>query len=41
MEGMKISDSSSSKPKDGNVCIEGMMTQSRNRNRDVGMILHH
>ena len=32
---MKISDSSSSKPQDCNVCIEGKMTQSRNRNPDA------
>ena len=32
---MKISDSSSRKPKDCNVCIEGKMTQSRNRNQDA------
>lgn len=35
VEGMKISDSSSSKPRDCNVCIEGKMTQSRNRNPDA------
>ena len=33
VEGMKISDSSSRKPKDCSVCIEGKMTQSRNRNQ--------
>ncbi|KAL9986763.1 hypothetical protein ACROYT_G000956 [Oculina patagonica] len=32
---MKISNSSSSKPQDCNVCIEGKMTQSRNRNPDA------
>ena len=32
---MKISDSSSSKPRDCNVCIEGKITQSRNRNPDA------
>ena len=32
---MKISDSSSRKPKDCNVPIEGKMTQSRNRNQDA------
>ena len=31
---MKISDCSSRKPQDCNVCIEGKMTQSRNRNPD-------
>lgn len=35
VEGMKISNSSSSKPRDCNVCIEGKMTQSRNRNPDA------
>ena len=35
VEGMKISDSSSSKPQDCNLCIEGKMTQSRNRNPDA------
>ena len=34
VEGLKISNSSSSKPQDCNVCIEGKMTQSRNRNPD-------
>ena len=32
---MEISDSSSSKPQDCNLCIEGKMTQSRNRNPDA------
>ena len=31
VEGMEISDSSSSKPQDCNVCIEGKMTRTRNR----------
>ena len=35
VEGMKISDSSSSKPQDCNVCIEGKMSQSSNRNPDA------
>ena len=39
VKGMEIvnseSDSSSSKPQDCNVCIEGKMTQSRNRNPDA------
>ena len=35
LEGIKISDSSSSKPQDCNVCIEGKMTQTRNRNPDA------
>ena len=35
VEGMEISDSSSSKPQDCNVCIEGKMTQSKNRNPDA------
>ena len=35
VEGMEISDSSSSKPQDCNVCIEGKMTQSRNGNPDA------
>lgn len=35
VEGMKVSDSSSSKPQDCNVCIGGKITQSRNRNPDV------
>ena len=35
VEGMKVSDSSSSKPQDCNVCIEGKMTQIRNRNPDA------
>lgn len=35
VEGMKISDSSSSKPQDCNVCIERKMTKSRNRNPDA------
>ena len=38
VEGMKISDSSSSKPRDCNVCIEGKMTQSRNRNPDAELV---
>lgn len=33
IEGMKVS-GSSSKPRDCNICIEGKMTQSRNRNPD-------
>ena len=35
VEGMEISDSSSRKPQDCNVCIEGKMTQRRNRNPDA------
>ena len=35
VEGIEISDSSSGKPQDCNVCIEGIMTQSRNRNPDA------
>ena len=35
VEGMKISDSSSRKPKDCNVFTKGKMTQSRNRNQDA------
>ena len=35
VEGMEVSDSSSSKPQDCNVCIEGKMAQSRNRNPDA------
>ena len=35
VEGMEISDSSSNKPQDCNVCIEGKISQSRNRNPDA------
>ena len=35
VEGMKIGDSSSRKPRDCRLCIEGKMTQSRNRNQDA------
>lgn len=35
VEGMKGSDSSCSKPQDCDVCIEGKMIESRNRNPDA------
>lgn len=35
VEGMKASDSSCSKPQDCDVCIEGKMIESRNRNPDA------
>ena len=35
VEGMEVGGSSSSEPRDCNVCIEGKMNQSRNRNPDA------